>query len=324
MLNLTQALALLATALPGLASSERPHEANEKPCTSSGCGITHHSGYLANFTVSSGNLTRYYSVNVPDNYNPDQHYPLIFDYHGNGDTSLEQWNNSQYYAYPGGDQYLAVYPQGYGGSWQGPTYATPGVDDLQFTTDLLAHIRSKYCVDSDRVYASGKSNGGGFVDTLACSDNGDEFAAFAMASAALYTDTSFGDCTKKRVILESHGDNDTTIPYAPTKNGKGGPLPQIKQWVSWWGGRDCGNDTKPVLSGDLGGYNTTSYSCHGWTDVVQHYQVFKLGHCWPSSSGNNTDSTGALKKVCKDHVLGYTPIVLDLFSRWSLKNAPEN
>jgi poly(3-hydroxybutyrate) depolymerase len=108
------------------------------------------------------------------------------------------------------------------------------VDDLQFTTDLVAHVQGEYCIDSSRLYASGKSNGGGFVDTLACSDHGDQFAAFAMAAAALYTDTSRGSCTKKRAILESHGLADATIPYHPGGTpGAGGPLPDIEKWVNY-------------------------------------------------------------------------------------------
>ncbi|OTA22083.1 hypothetical protein BTJ68_14755 [Hortaea werneckii EXF-2000] len=124
---------------------------------------------------------------------------------------------SQYYTYQRSEDYVVVYPQGYDKHWQGPSYATEGVDDLRFTSDLLAHMESEYCIDSSRVYASGKSNGGGFVDLLACSDAGDAFAAFAMASAALYTDTSLDSCTKRRAILESHGDQDTTIPYHPQR-----------------------------------------------------------------------------------------------------------
>ena len=171
------------------------------------------------------------------------------------------------------------------------------------------------------MYASGKSNGGGFVDTLACSDNGDEFAAFGMASAALYTDLSLGSCTKKRAILESHGDKDTTIPYGGGQ-GNGGPPPDITQWVQWWGQRDgCDPVADRMETGDLGGYNVTSYSCQGYEDVVVHYQVFNLGHCWPSATGDNTDGS---KAVCKDHSLDYTPVVLDFFSRWTLGNGPSS
>ncbi|MCJ1326691.1 hypothetical protein MMC10_003356 [Thelotrema lepadinum] len=295
----------------------------------SGCKNTHAVGYhdssqYASHNIVSGEITRNYTIYVPSTYNttPIKQFPLILDYHGSSDTPDEQHDNSKYDSYTAGEEYLIVYPQGVDEHWQGPSYANPDVDDLQFTTDLLAHLRTEYCIDSTRVYASGKSNGGGFVDTLACSDNGDEFFAFAMASAALYTDTTESDCPKKRAILESHGDVDTTIPYHPTKNGAGGPLPDITEWVEWWGQRDgCDPVADRKETGDLGGYNVTSYSCDGLSDVVQHYQVFDLGHCWPSSTGDNFDGT---RSYCQDHVLDYTPVVLDFFSKWNQSNAPIN
>lgn len=298
-----------------------------------GCGKTHHTGYnndTASHSIISGGFNRTYGVNVPNDYNdnPNKRRALIIDYHGSGGNAWQQYDNSQYYNYAAGEEYLVVYPNAYGSnhSWQGPSYAPPGVSDLNFTTDLLDHIMEQYCIDTSMVYASGKSNGGGFVDTLACSDNGDRFAAFAMASAALYTDTSQDSCSKKRAILESHGDMDSTIPYHPTEPGRGGPLPDITKWVTWWGHRTCGSNAQAQHSGDLGGYNTTSYSCGSWNNVVDHYQVFDLGHCWPSSSGENYDALAPdqEKRKCQDKVLDYTPVVLDFFSRWTLENSPKN
>ncbi|KJX97236.1 hypothetical protein TI39_contig520g00001, partial [Zymoseptoria brevis] len=288
---------------------------------------SHRPGFSSNHKLESGGRTRLYAVNVPDNYNDcDQaEWPLIIDYHGNRGNPKQQWNNSLYYKYPQGQEYLVVYPQGVNGSWQGPTYAVAGVDDLQFTTDLVARLQEEYCIDTDRLYASGKSNGGGFVDTLACFDHGDQFAAFAMAAAALYTDTSKSSCTKKRAILESHGVADATIPYHPNgKPGAGGPLPDIVQWVSWWAHRTCGDlDSESARSPS--GYNTTMYSCNGLKDVVQHYQVFDLGHCWPNSRSDNYDASSALdqtKRKCLDRSLDFTPVVLDFFSRWNSENKP--
>jgi poly(3-hydroxybutyrate) depolymerase len=292
----------------------------------SGCGISHDIGFhnsTDQHYLPSGNWTRYYAVNVPSTYNDDlyKQWPLIIDYHGAGGTPDGQYNNSMYYKYEDGQNYLVVYPAGINKHWQGPSYATKGVDDLQFTTDLLAHLRMTYCIDSTRIYASGKSNGGGFVDTLACSDNGDEFAAFAMAAAALYTDTREDDCPQRRVILESHGDRDATIPYCGDPSGNGGALPNITQWGEWWGQRDgCDPVNDRQQTGDLGGYDITSYSCKGLDNVFQHYQVYDLGHCWPSSTGHNTDGR---RKYCKHYHLDYTPVVLELFGKWDLNKSPK-
>ena len=314
---------LAGTLLLTLAFASRPYPSHT--ADTSGCGRPHAPGYHdADDTNSleSGGLTRQYGIYIPQSYNDNPNKPrkLILDYHGNNGTPLNQYNNSRYFDYPNGEEYLAVYPAGVDQSFQSAPYAAEGVDDLQFTTDLLAHLRQKYCVDSDHVYASGKSNGGGFVDFLACSENGDEFAAFAMASAALYSDNGVEQCnnTRARAVLESHGMNDTTISYYGGPR-NGATLPDIQSWIGWWAQRDgckagC-EDCRDVQQHS--GYEVISYDCGGLQDVVQHYEVFDLGHCWPSSTGDNSDSARA---YCGDRSLDFTPVVLDFFSRWSLRS----
>jgi poly(3-hydroxybutyrate) depolymerase len=60
--------------------------------------------------VISGNRTRTYGVNVPHNYNSNlgKQWPLIIDYHGNNGTPDQQYNNSMYWKYSKGQDYLIV------------------------------------------------------------------------------------------------------------------------------------------------------------------------------------------------------------------------
>lgn len=230
-----------------------------------------------------------------------------------------------YYDYAASSQYVIVYPQGIEGdlgtAWQGPSYANKDVDDIQFVKDLLQHFKTNYCINTNRVYASGKSNGGGFVNTLACSDTGDQFAAYAMAAAALYTDTSMASCSKKRAILESHGEGDKTTPYTGGQ-GSGGPIPDISQWVKFWGERNCGVGASSTTSWKKG-YQTTTYSCGGRSNVVTHYRLLDpAGHCWPDSRARNSDAKSMPVGCGDSKVLDLTPAVLDWFSKWSLQNMP--
>ena len=318
----------LASAVAGSSAALSLNLAPRAP--SSGCGKTHIPGFhdvSEETTFVSGMYNRSYAVEVPPNYNAGAStpWPLILDYHGRYGNPEKQRNNSRYFNHTKGHDFLVVYPEGLDQAWDGPDYALPLKHDLEFTTDLLARLRERYCIDDERIYASGKSVGGGFVDTLACSNAGDEFAAFAMAAAALYNDMSKGDCHKKRAILEAHGDQDHTAPYSGDPTRKNGALPSIESWVAWWGER-CDPDAKPQYSGDLGGYNITSIACMGQANVTQHYRVTDLGHCWPSSSGLNYDATSKHDEcgVRKARVLDYTPVVLDFFGRWTKTNAPDN
>ena len=170
------------------------------------------------------------------------------------------------------------------------SYAASGVSDKAFTTDLLNYLKSKYCIDSNRIYASGMSNGGGFVSTLACSlAYGSDFAAFAPVAGAFYTDVNNRTCKPAQVplpILEFHGTNDTVIPYNGG-NGAGGAVPAIPDWLSRWAVRNGCSDppTASAMHNHTSRNHTrVTYSCNGDKDIVDHYKLIGMGHSWPNVS----------------------------------------
>lgn len=306
------------------AAAANPLRYNTQQSASPGCGKPHISGFNSNpasHTISSGGIDRTYAVRVPDGYNDDPYKPrkVIFDFHGRKGNPEDQYKNSQYDKYDAGKEYLAVYPAGVDAAWQGAPYAAQGVDDVLFVKDLLNRLREQYCVDDDHIYASGKSNGGGFVDTLACSDEGDQFAAFAMAAAALYDDNGKDRCSKRRAILEAHGVADDTIVYGGAPR-SGGVTPNVTDWVTWWAERD-GFEAGAAKVTQESGYETISYAGEDGKLLVEHFKIFELGHCWPSSTGDNSDGS---RDYCKDHSLDFTPKVLDFFGQWDLTNVPKN
>ena len=203
----------------------------------SGCGKTHlFNGITKWRDLESGGVGRKYGVHVPADYDKDHQYPTIFGFHGSGsigfffeaDTRLDEAQFT-------GDK-IMVYPDGLGGNWAGANYSESTVEqDLQFVWDMLADLRQEFCVDSARIYATGMSNGGGFVDAIACNDTvGGEFAAFAPASGAYYTnnDDTYSDCKPARVptpILEIHGGADESVKYDGGE-GEGGTQPAIADW----------------------------------------------------------------------------------------------
>lgn len=202
-----------------------------------GCGKTHSFNGITQYRdMTSGGVDRKYSIHVPSNYSENQQYPTILGFHGSGsigfffeaDTLLD----SEEYT---GNK-IVVYPDGLGGAWAGANYSEASVgEDLEFVWDLLADLRQNYCIDSARIYATGLSIGGGFVNTIACNDTvGGEFAAFAPASGSFYTDNNdnHAECTPARVpipILEFHGGADEDVKYDGGE-GEGGVEPTIPDW----------------------------------------------------------------------------------------------
>jgi poly(3-hydroxybutyrate) depolymerase len=73
---------------------------------------------------------------------------------------------------------------------------------VAFTMEMLDHFEERYCIDSSRVYAAGKSNGGGFTNLLACDAAASKrIAAFAPVSGAYYQDVPRTPALPKRCRL---------------------------------------------------------------------------------------------------------------------------
>lgn len=277
------------------------------------------------------NTLRSYRIAVPSEYKEaaSKKWPLIIDFHGRGGSALGQYHNSQYYLSQSGQEYFVVYPNGCHGeldkqgnparAWQGAHYANPDCNDLHFVSQLLTCIQQDYPIDSKRIYASGKSNGGGFVDTLACSSTGDSFAAFAMAAAALYTESHIPplECngSRPRKILEAHGSADSVIPIGgQTDNSTpDNSTPNITLWTELWAERNgCDLEKDGTITYLKWGINTT-YSCNGTANMIQQYNVTGLDHCWPSVT-DNTD-TPKHNGGCLIKTLNFTEAVLEFFAQ---------
>ncbi|KAB8337139.1 hypothetical protein FH972_021443 [Carpinus fangiana] len=323
----TLALTVAATPVPSKTFAKR----------AAGCDPTkgHTSGYYGpgdKHEVDSNGAQRYYGMYVPTDYDPNTPLPLIIDYHGHGGNPSTQRDVSQYDTFqPAG--FLVAYPAGLGSpsAWEGANYeGNAGADDIQFTLDLITHLEEQYCIDTDRIYASGKSNGAGFVGTLACDARANVFAAFAMSSAALYTDNlsdSARECTPAKgdiptPVFEVHGSADTTIPYYPAdQDYLGGRLPAIPDWLNKWASPDRDNAGAPVSTQELGTTtNHTSYALENGNVVVQGILVDGMSHCWASTKYNadwdKKDSTCIAP-------FDTTPLFIDFFNKWDV-NGPRS
>lgn len=234
----------------------------------------------------------------------------MLSFHGNDRTMDSQATLSRFTDPSINPHMIAVFPNGQAGSdngelcWEGAPYCSNAASDKVFVTDLLNYMRNNYCVDNTRIYASGKSNGGGFVDVLACSpDHGADFAAFAMDAAALYNEADGSGCTPSRSplpILELHGTADTTIPYYGGSS-HDAPLPNVRSVLNTWATRNgCGNSPVPTIdklqSNGQGSWDYTQYDCKGVPSMVVGYNVTGQGHYWISTQ-TNADNNGNVAPI---------------------------
>ncbi|KAI1283619.1 carbohydrate esterase family 1 protein [Xylaria sp. FL0933] len=284
-----------------------------------GCGKVHLlPGVTTYHGLTSSGRDRSYSVHLPSDYDKSAPYPVVIGFHGSSSIGLffeadTKLSESRFSAGK-----IMVYPNGVGGAWAGANYSQVSVEeDLQFVTDLLADLRDEYCVDDSRIYATGISNGGGFVNTIACSAVGGEFAAFAPASGAYYTDDSgvTGGCSPARSplpVLEIHGGSDASVFYNGGV-GEGGMEPAIPTWLGWWAERNaCTSSTvEDSFDGDV--HHTTWTCANGAEGVLQHWKVDDMGHCWASTEPNFSQ----LSVLEGPTHIQASQIIIDFFDRYT-------
>ncbi|GAB3708060.1 CE1 family esterase [Mariniluteicoccus flavus] len=223
----------------GLSVVPGPALATAAPArTPSSCADSQAPGTSEREHVVSGGRERSYIVHLPDAYAVNRDWPVVLVFHGRGNSAATTQ------AFSGLDRLpaIVVYADGVVGTgsgdrqaWEGAPYSASGVDDVAFTRDLLDDLAANHCVDERRVYATGKSNGAGFVGILAC-ELADRIAAVAPVAAANYA-TGHPTCAPVRPVplIAFHGSADATIPYAGDAD-RG--LPAIPAWVKAWADRN--------------------------------------------------------------------------------------
>ncbi len=131
---------------------------------------------------------RGFAMRLPDNYDNNKPYWLIFGFHWNGGTSkdVDTGGSNGYVMAHFGLQALSkngaifVAPQGNGNGWGG--------NNLPFIDDMVKLIKENYCVDETRLYANGFSYGGGMSYAIACA------RAKVFRAVAIYNGAELSGC----------------------------------------------------------------------------------------------------------------------------------
>jgi polyhydroxybutyrate depolymerase len=105
-------------------------------------------------------------------------------------------------------------------------------DDVAFARDLIDLLAKRGCVDAQRVYATGVSNGASMSYLLACR-LGDRIGGFAPVAGSYLTDLRC-DPPRPLSLLEIHGTGDTVAPYA----GRRGRTLSVTALLAAWRERD--------------------------------------------------------------------------------------
>lgn len=179
------------------------------PTPSSGCGqsLTLTSGRK---TIDVDGTEREYIVKLPDDYNPDHPYRLIFGFHGrnydadwvaNGEPPL----TGPYFGIEAEAQGQAIFVAGQALS---SSWTNEGGRDIDYVQTMVDYLSAEVCVDKSRMFATGFSYGAIMTLSVGC-ELGAQFRAIAPMSGA--TTNGCPDSTESVAYWASHGLSDPTI-----------------------------------------------------------------------------------------------------------------
>ena len=274
----------IPTAPPTSVASGVRHTVVPPTVRSAGCGSTRYSPGTTVEQLETSAGERGYRLHVPTGYDPKRATPLVLNFHGYAQDAEQQEAYSGLVPLSDSNGFILVTPEG-SGEPQGwnivGLYDEDGVDDVQFVANLVSHLSDVLCLDEDRIFATGHSNGAEMASEVACDLPG-LLAADAPVSGPVYQ-----ACDGQGVpMIVFQGTDDGNVPYADT-------VAAVQQWADH--------------NGCTGTADTTPISAHvskqAWSDCsggdVVLYTIDGGGHTWPGANpdlggvGETTDEINA-------------------------------
>jgi polyhydroxybutyrate depolymerase len=266
-----------------------PDEMVESP--SSGC--TNPGASAASVEVESGGLRRTSLLSFPPSSSLPA--PFIIDLHGLGaDATQEAAYSGVASRAPAAGFVVATPESAKGEVWFLP--GVPGVDDVAFIRDLIETVGAQHCIDLDRVFVVGISNGGGLATGVAC-----ELGEVVRAVAPVAGVNIVKPCSSAVSVVAFHGTDDPLVPFAggapfsgmdrddPSRDSQGAralsqlDLEGVDDAMAVWASN---NGCDPTAVDIVVGTEVHKWEWSGCTPghVVKLYVVDGGGHTWPGAT----------------------------------------
>jgi polyhydroxybutyrate depolymerase len=279
-------------------------------------------------SLEVGELVREYRLHLPTGYNPAVPVPLVLAIHGYTGTADKLENAyTTFSEHADRHGYVVAYPQATGfkvgemliTSWNdlacnvspGPEgsicaegafdYPTPPecgevrecdwcscYDDVGFITALLDELENELCIDRDRVFATGISNGGMFVHRLGC-DLPDRFAAIAPVAGTIAKGFNCAPGAESKIsMMNVYATRDTTVPFDGTPASDGFLYTPSAEVIARWASSDaqrCDQSDSPYPTSHDGVQDLECRqraNCGSGAEIVEC--SWDGGHDWPRTA----------------------------------------
>jgi polyhydroxybutyrate depolymerase len=263
-------------------------------------------------SITVDGMPRTFVRHIPPGYTGRTPAPVVIDFHPLGSTGSSWKGATGWSALADREGFIVIWPDGVGNSWNVGrccrTAFEQNVDDVAFTKAIISTLAQEACIDTERVYATGCSNGGGMAFKVAC-DAADVIAAVAPVDFDCVTSEDANDrscganCAPSRPIseIQFRGTADTVVPYeGGIRSGGMTTFPGAEQTFMSFGSINmcqggpealpdhascrayptCGGDVDTILCTVQNGTHCGSYQSFGIANIA--WDVFKTKSLpWP-------------------------------------------
>lgn len=247
-------------------------------------------------SIQSGGLERTYLVHVPPVSGKTRSLPLLIALHGGGGTgqSMVTLTLGGLNTLADKEGFIVVYPDGVEKQWNDGREGDftrahrEKIDDVGFISALIDHLAQKHEIDSQRVYATGISNGAMMSYRLAC-ELSHKIAAVTPVCGAMPLDlVSRCSPAKPISVLVISGTEDRLVPWdgGSVIGGRGRILSvpdSVKYWVTH---NQCSATPVITMEADTDPQDGTRVRKEVYgqgkdgTEVIL-YAIEGGGHTWP-------------------------------------------
>jgi polyhydroxybutyrate depolymerase len=241
-----------------------------------------------------------YIQELPSRYSGRAAMPVVVDLHGYGVSAANMLKITRLGSYGNRDGFITVTPQV---ARRLPYWQTGSKSkDVVFLRGVISRVESTLCVDRNRLFVTGYSNGAVMASVLACVD-----AAQVAAIAPVSGIANPASCHPSWPVpvVAFHGTSDPLLPYTgglsaeayklPLPPGTKGNLsrllgdnapqstkgPSVPKTTAAWAKRDgcASSSTTRVVAKNVA---LISYACPNGA-TVSLYRIRGGGHTWPGS-----------------------------------------
>lgn len=227
-------------------------------------------------TITSNGFPRSFALHVPPSYDGTMAYPVVISFHDYGSSSIGNVQLTALTTKADSEDFIAVFPEGRGDPLAWFTEVAPQQEfatDTQFTEDIIIKLQDDLLIDTEQVFVTGFSLGGGMAHRVGC-DTSENITAIAVVNGAHWLGQTCEPAEPVPVIAIHTLDNEV----APM-DGYPDTLQAIPDWTQEWVEYN-GCDADPIVETDDVG--TTISTWQNCAAPVQLYVYEAGGHTWLS------------------------------------------